>query len=113
MVSTTDIRMDREAHGNHVHYFLVPATVNRYLHAALDVLLETLDQMPEAQIAWPSGPAFDTFSKIVQERHPILVGAFGVVDGLNLLLGFLLAYALLGGFVRVELLSLGHCGLNC
>jgi hypothetical protein len=65
-------------------FALVPSTVNRYNHAALYNLLDTLRSMPEAKISWPVGEQFEELAKIVRERHNLLLKAFGVVDGLNL-----------------------------
>jgi hypothetical protein len=65
-------------------FALVPSTVNRYNHAAIDNLLNTLRSMPEAEISWPVGERFEELAKIVRERHSLLLKAFGVVDGLNL-----------------------------
>ena len=67
-------------------FALVPSTVNRYIHAALDVLCDVLDKLPEAQIVWPSTEAeCEANAQIVRERFNLLVKAFGVVDGLNLM----------------------------
>ncbi|KAI0740008.1 hypothetical protein BC629DRAFT_278976 [Irpex lacteus] len=67
-------------------FALVPSTVNRYIHAAVDVLYDVLEVMPEAKIKWPSTEAeCEEYARIIQERHNLLVKAFGVVDGLNLL----------------------------
>lgn len=65
-------------------FALVPATTSRYVHAAVDVLLAVLEDMPEASLAWPTGDEFQTYSAVVQHQHNLLEGAFGVVDGLNL-----------------------------
>ncbi|KAI0772599.1 hypothetical protein BC629DRAFT_1441703 [Irpex lacteus] len=66
-------------------FALVPSTVNRYIHAAVDVLYDVLEVMPEAQIKWPSTvPECVEYAKIIQERHNLLEKAFGTVDGLNL-----------------------------
>lgn len=40
--------------------------------------------MPKAQIRWPHDDEFNNLSALVQQLHPLLEGAFGVVDGLNL-----------------------------
>jgi len=66
-------------------FALIPTSVNRYLHAAINTLLATLDSMPEARIKWPTHDSeFEKYTDLIQVRHPRLMGAFGVVDGLNL-----------------------------
>ena len=65
-------------------FALVPATVSRYLLTALPLLLDTLKNMPDAQITWPSGHEFHELSALVLRRHPLLNGVFGSIDGLNL-----------------------------
>ncbi|KAI0635272.1 hypothetical protein C8Q77DRAFT_693631 [Trametes polyzona] len=65
-------------------FALTPATVDRYLHSALDILLFTLDDMPDTHITWPSPRKMRYYSDLITRRLPLLVGAFGTVDGLNL-----------------------------
>lgn len=65
-------------------FALVPSTVSRYIAFALDILLETLQDIPETAIAWPTGNEFNILSAIIENRHPLLRGAFGSIDGLNL-----------------------------
>jgi hypothetical protein len=40
--------------------------------------------MPDAQVHFPKGDEFDHLNSLILERHPLLVGAFGSMDGLNL-----------------------------
>ncbi|TFK59608.1 hypothetical protein BDN72DRAFT_873026 [Pluteus cervinus] len=65
-------------------FSLVPATVSRYLLMVIPTLLQTLKQMPDAQIRWLAGDEFEENSMLVEEHHPRLSGAFGTVDGLSL-----------------------------
>lgn len=63
---------------------LIPSTVSRYINFSMPMLLKVLRQMPEASICWPEGEEFEDLSALVVERHPLLSGAFGTMDGLNL-----------------------------
>ena len=65
-------------------FALIPSTVCRYVHFGLQILLRTLRDMPDASIEWPSGTQFEDNSRLVTQRHPRLIGAFGTVDGLKL-----------------------------
>ncbi|KZT62719.1 hypothetical protein CALCODRAFT_425918 [Calocera cornea HHB12733] len=65
-------------------FALVPSTITRYRDFGLDLLLRTLKSIPEGQIAWPHEEEFGVLSDLVVARHPLLQGAFGSVDGLNL-----------------------------
>jgi hypothetical protein len=65
-------------------FALVPATVNRYLRFSTFILVSTLRSMHQARIAWPQGNEFEDFNDLIVRRHPLLTGAFGSMDGLNL-----------------------------
>jgi hypothetical protein len=65
-------------------FALVPSTVSRYITFTLKILLLTLRRMKEAQIRWPLDEEFQEYNNLVLARHPLLVGAFGTMDGLNL-----------------------------
>ncbi|KZT56611.1 hypothetical protein CALCODRAFT_435526 [Calocera cornea HHB12733] len=65
-------------------FALIPSTITRYRAFGLDLLLRTLRAMGEARITWPKGDQFKELSDLVVARHPLLQGAFGSVDGLNL-----------------------------
>ncbi len=65
-------------------FALIPSTVTRYVSFALSILLATLTEMPQCAICWPVGEEFEEYSEMIQERHPLLDGAFGSIDGLNL-----------------------------
>lgn len=66
-------------------FSLVPSTVTRYLTFGLHLLLTILRKIPEAQIRWPRAvDEYQYLSSAIQERHPLLRGAFGFIDGLNL-----------------------------
>jgi hypothetical protein len=64
---------------------LIPTTVSRYIRFGLKILLETLREIPEGKIKWPRIRAdFQRCSDLIVARHPLLVGAFASIDGLNL-----------------------------
>ncbi|KZT57258.1 hypothetical protein CALCODRAFT_434501 [Calocera cornea HHB12733] len=65
-------------------FALIPSTITRYRAFALDLLLRTLKSVPEARIVWPEEEDMEKLSELVVARHPLLQGAFGSVDGLNL-----------------------------
>jgi hypothetical protein len=65
-------------------FALVPATVLCYVMFALGILLFTLRCMKEAQIHWPVDDEFQEYNDLVLARDPLLLGAFGMMDGLNL-----------------------------
>jgi hypothetical protein len=65
-------------------FALVPSTVSRYVTFTLRILLFTLRHMKEARILWPVDDEFQEYNDLVLARHPLLVGAFGTMDGLNL-----------------------------
>lgn len=65
-------------------FALIPSTVSRYITFSLPILLEVLKQMPQASIQWPEGDQFQELNDLVVARHPLLSGAFGTMDGLNL-----------------------------
>ena len=66
-------------------FALIPSTVSRYLRTSIDLLLETVRDMPEARIAFPRRlQEFEYYNSLIIERHPHLQGAFASGDGLNL-----------------------------
>lgn len=65
-------------------FALVPSTTSRYIATALPLLIETLRSMDSARICWPQGDEFHELSQLVSNRHPLLSGVFGSIDGLNL-----------------------------
>ncbi|KAI0917424.1 hypothetical protein AcW1_007380 [Taiwanofungus camphoratus] len=65
-------------------FALIPATVNRYLAFTRAILLSVLRYIPEGAIRWPCDREFNELSLLIQARHPLLNGAFGGIDGLNL-----------------------------
>ncbi|KAG2085829.1 uncharacterized protein F5147DRAFT_781864 [Suillus discolor] len=65
-------------------FALIPTTVSRYLHFSLTILLHALRNIPEACIWWPSDDEFQVLNGLVVTHHPLLMGAFGTLDGLNL-----------------------------
>ena len=40
--------------------------------------------MPDGHVVWPRGTQFEEFNELIICRHPLLTGAFGSMDGLNL-----------------------------
>ncbi|KAG6808001.1 hypothetical protein H0H92_005724 [Tricholoma furcatifolium] len=65
-------------------FALIPSTVSRYIRFSLSILLTILQKMPESEIRWPYGEEFEELNSLVIARHPLLTGAFGTMDGLNL-----------------------------
>ena len=65
-------------------FTLIPTTVSRYITFSLSNLLFTLHQMHEACIQWLVGDEFQENNNLIIDRHPLLNGAFGSMDGLNL-----------------------------
>ncbi|KAK7459484.1 hypothetical protein VKT23_009467 [Stygiomarasmius scandens] len=65
-------------------FALIPSTVDRYISFSLTILLVTLRRMPYSQISWPQGDEFVEHESLILARHPLLIGAFGTVDGLKL-----------------------------
>ena len=65
-------------------FALVPASVQRYIKFSLSILLRTLQSMPDGRVTWPKGTQFDEFNELIVHQHPLLTGAFGSIDGLNL-----------------------------
>lgn len=63
---------------------LIPSTVSRYITFSLPILLKVLRGMPEASVIWPRGEEFEQLNTLVTAHHPLLTGAFGTMDGLNL-----------------------------
>ncbi|QRV92214.1 DDE superfamily endonuclease [Ceratobasidium sp. AG-Ba] len=66
-------------------FALVPSVVSRYLSFGLHILVYVLRCLPESQISWPSEHEMAYFSELVRQRHPMVNGAFGFIDGLSLL----------------------------
>lgn len=69
-------------------FALIPSTVNRYIAFSLCILLETLKDIPQANISWSDQVTkhnkFEKLSEIVMSHHSLLQGAFGSINGLNL-----------------------------
>lgn len=64
---------------------LIPATASRYIRFGLDILLQTLKELPDASIRWPKTlQEFEMYDDLITTRHPRLSGAFASIDGLNL-----------------------------
>jgi hypothetical protein len=65
-------------------FALTPSTVSRYITFSLEILIKTLRKLKDAEVRWPQGDEFDELSDLTVVRHPLLHGAFGSIDGLNL-----------------------------
>ena len=65
-------------------FALIPSTVSRYLDFAKTIILETIRTMPAGAISFPCGDEFEQENQLIIARHPLLLGAFGSVDGLAL-----------------------------
>jgi hypothetical protein len=72
------------SHSLSLIFALVHATVHRYLNFALSILLSTLKTLTEARITWPKDREFGSLNELIVRRHPLLTGAFGSMDGLNI-----------------------------
>jgi len=65
-------------------FAIIPTTVSRYIAFSIKILLATLRKMEDAKIRWPVGDEFQDNNTLIVARHPLLTGAFGSLDGLNL-----------------------------
>jgi hypothetical protein len=66
-------------------FALIPSTVQRYLPFARSILLNTVRGMPEGRIQLPQTiEEYRELSALITERHPLLEGGFGSIDGLSL-----------------------------
>jgi hypothetical protein len=65
-------------------FAVIPSTASRYLQFALSILLETLRNIPEGRIAWPTAAEFAENEQRITNRHSLLIGAVGSCDGLKL-----------------------------
>lgn len=66
-------------------FALTPTTLSRYLEFTQDILYDTLRGMLDARISFPhSRERFNYLTGLICERHPLLDGAFGSIDGLSL-----------------------------
>jgi len=63
---------------------LIPATVDRYITSALIILEDLLKERDYAKIIWPSEAQMVEYGALILQRHPMLVEAFGSLDGLKL-----------------------------
>lgn len=66
-------------------FALIPTTVSRYVRFSLQILLEVLQDIPEATVRWPEGDEFELYSTHITGKYTLLTGAFGFCDGLKLL----------------------------
>ncbi|KAM5540746.1 hypothetical protein V8D89_005579 [Ganoderma adspersum] len=68
-------------------FVLILATVTRYCAFALSILLKTLRSLLESSIKWwDSREECQADNELILEWHPLLEGAIGSIDGLNIAL---------------------------
>ncbi|SJK97335.1 uncharacterized protein ARMOST_00587 [Armillaria ostoyae] len=65
-------------------FTLIPSTIHCYVCFALSLLLTTLHSMSAAKIQWLLGEEFQKHNDLILKQHPLLQGAFGTMDRLNL-----------------------------
>jgi hypothetical protein len=65
-------------------FALIPTTVSRYINFTHKILTDTLQNLHDAQVVWPRGEEFEENNNLVMQRHHLLDGAFGSLDGLKL-----------------------------
>lgn len=65
-------------------FALIPTTVNRYLDFALDILLQTLRNIPEGAIHFSDHNEIIKDNVLIRACHSKLTGGFGSIDGLSL-----------------------------
>ena len=66
-------------------FALTSATITRYRAFAIPTLLSVLNRMPEASINWwADEDECDADSNLIAAHHPLLFGAIGSIDGVNL-----------------------------
>lgn len=68
-------------------FAVVPSVLTRYVHFALGILSELLLDLRDARIQWPTVAEMEEYSNVIQNRHPLIQGAFGFLDGLSLPVG--------------------------
>jgi hypothetical protein len=68
--------------------------VHQYITLALPLLLQTLQKIPEAQVYYPCEMEFEELSALIATHNPQLTGAFGSMDGINLLINTFLCISL-------------------
>ncbi|KAG8728805.1 hypothetical protein FRC11_010158 [Ceratobasidium sp. 423] len=74
--------------GLQVIFAIIPSTVSRYVNFAMGIMLEILRKIPEGRIEWPDENLMEKYSDVITNKHrnaEYLDGAFGFMDGLNLL----------------------------
>ena len=66
-------------------FALTPSVLSQYLDFAEEILYKVLLHVQEAQISMPRTESdFKRLSTLITQHHPLLIGAFGSVDGLSL-----------------------------
>lgn len=62
---------------------ITPAVCSRYLRFGMQILVTTLESLPDSRISWPSEKTMQKFAQLICNRHPLLLSAFGFVDGIH------------------------------
>jgi len=67
-------------------FALIPSTITQYIQFSVTILLAVLRlrTIPEAEVRYPEGEEFQDNNNLIVARHPLLMGAFGSMDSLNL-----------------------------
>ncbi|ETV69905.1 hypothetical protein H257_14504 [Aphanomyces astaci] len=60
-----------------------PSTFARVLAKAEEALERSLSRIPQASVQWPSIPVQQEWSRLTNEREPLVEGVFAFVDGKN------------------------------
>lgn len=69
-------------------FALVPSTIIRYREFGMQLLHDTLRRMPAASIPWwRTEEVCELDNQLIITRHPLLTGAIGSIDGLNVAVG--------------------------
>jgi hypothetical protein len=66
---------------------LVPSVLSRYISVALGILLSVLRNDADGASWWPNTETMQCYLDLIKKRHPLINGAFGFMDGLNLSVG--------------------------
>ena len=68
-------------------FALVPTTLSRYRRFVLEILRDTLRQLPDAKIEWwTSLEECEEDTNLIVARHPHLRGAIGGIEGMDLIM---------------------------
>ena len=65
------------------HFGIPPSTILRILRKAEVALLETVKQIPDARILWPTQDLQRRWGDLVTRKEPLLTKKWGFIDGKN------------------------------